>query len=73
MNKSSFTALLIYFYIFLKVSIVFNSAATVRFDEKLRIATTINAGGTLETLKLVNEMTKLKVMFILTSNKYLNI
>ncbi|XP_044013795.1 uncharacterized protein LOC122856167 [Aphidius gifuensis] len=45
-----------------EVSIVFNSAATVRFDEKLRIATTINAGGTLETLKLVNEMTKLKAM-----------
>ncbi|XP_044014386.1 fatty acyl-CoA reductase wat-like [Aphidius gifuensis] len=45
-----------------EVSIVFHSAATVRFDEKLKIAMLLNTGGTLEVLKLVNEMKKLKVM-----------
>ncbi|KAF7990401.1 hypothetical protein HCN44_000206 [Aphidius gifuensis] len=45
-----------------EVSTVFHSAATVRFHEKLKIAMLLNTGGTLEVLKLVNEMKKLKVM-----------
>ncbi|XP_015125301.1 fatty acyl-CoA reductase wat isoform X1 [Diachasma alloeum] len=54
-----------------EVSIVFHSAATVRFDEKLRVSTAINVGGTLAVLNLCKEMKKLKAM-IHVSTAYSN-
>jgi FlaA1/EpsC-like NDP-sugar epimerase len=43
------------------VSIVFHVAATVRFDEHLRMAMNINVHGTRDVLELCNHMEKLKV------------
>jgi fatty acyl-CoA reductase len=43
------------------VTHVFHGAATVRFDEKLRIAVGINITGTHNILELAKEMQKLKV------------
>jgi fatty acyl-CoA reductase len=44
-----------------RVSVVFHSAATVRFDEHLRTALGINVLGTKHILTLAKEMTQLKV------------
>lgn len=44
-----------------EVSVVFHNAATVKFDEKLKVATTINAGGTLAVINLCKEIKNLKV------------
>lgn len=44
-----------------EVTVVFHGAATVRFDEKLRIAYYINIRGTEEMLSLAKEMKNLKV------------
>lgn len=44
-----------------EVTVVFHGAATVRFDEKLRIAFNINIRGTEEMLLLAKEMSNLKV------------
>lgn len=41
--------------------IVIHGAATVRFDEKLRIAASINVRGTKELILLAKEMPDLKV------------
>lgn len=43
------------------VSVVFHGAATVRFDEKLRVAVGINVAGTRNILELAHDMKKLKV------------
>lgn len=43
------------------ISVVFNVAATVRFDEKLRQAVAINVGGTKEVLELCRRMHNLRV------------
>ncbi|XP_048516238.1 fatty acyl-CoA reductase wat-like isoform X2 [Athalia rosae] len=43
-----------------EVSIVFHGAATVRFDEKLRLAVAINVQSPKEILELCREMPKLK-------------
>jgi hypothetical protein len=43
------------------VTHVFHVAATVRFDEKLRLAVGINVMGTHDVLELAKEMKKLKV------------
>lgn len=43
------------------VSFVFHGAATVRFDEKLRVAVGINVAGTQSVLELAHDMKKLKV------------
>ncbi|XP_063924899.1 fatty acyl-CoA reductase wat-like [Zophobas morio] len=43
-----------------EVSIIFHAAATVRFDEKLKMATAINIRGPHEILKLAREMPHLK-------------
>lgn len=43
------------------VNVVFHSAATVRFDEKLKLALSINVCGTKEMLALAKEMENLKV------------
>ncbi|XP_008549791.1 fatty acyl-CoA reductase wat [Microplitis demolitor] len=54
-----------------EVSVVFHNAATVKFDEKLKVATTINAGGTLAVINLCKEIKNLKAM-IHVSTAYAN-
>lgn len=49
------------------IDVVFHAAATVRFDEKLKIALGINVCGTREIIGLCRELVKLKV-----SSKRLN-
>lgn len=44
-----------------EVNIIFHGAATVKFDEKLRIAVGINVLGTREVLKLAKSVKNLKV------------
>lgn len=46
------------------VSIVFHSAATVRFDEKLKQAVTINMLGTKRLVELCNRMNSLEVSIV---------
>ena len=46
------------------VNIVFHAAATVRFDEKLRLALNINVHGTRELLELCAQMQNLQVCLI---------
>lgn len=46
-----------------EVNIIFHGAATVRFDEHIRVAMTINVLGTKELLKLAKEVVNLKVRF----------
>lgn len=43
------------------VNIMFHAAATVRFDEDLKLAFTINVNGTRDVLELAKEMKNLKV------------
>jgi len=43
------------------VNVVFHCAATVRFDENLKIATAINIRGTVEIIKMCRKMPQLKV------------
>ncbi|CAH2101865.1 unnamed protein product [Euphydryas editha] len=45
-----------------RVTIIINSAATVKFDEKLSIATGINVRGTVEVIKLAKECRNLKAI-----------
>lgn len=47
-----------------KVSIVFHSAATVKFDEKLKLSVTINMLGTKRLVELCQRMTRLEVKII---------
>lgn len=42
------------------MSIVFHAAATVKFDEKLRLAVAINVKGPKDIIELSKEMKKLK-------------
>lgn len=44
-----------------KVSVVFHSAATVKFDEKLKLSVTINMLGTKRLVELCHRMTRLEV------------
>jgi alcohol-forming fatty acyl-CoA reductase len=44
-----------------KVSVVFHSAATVKFDEKLKLSVTINMLGTKRLVELCQRMTRLEV------------
>lgn len=44
------------------MTIIINSAATVKFDEKLSTATGINVRGTKEVLKLAKECRNLKAI-----------
>ncbi|XP_060662209.1 fatty acyl-CoA reductase 1 [Drosophila nasuta] len=56
------------------VSIVFHCAATVRFDEPLRIALRLNVGGTLEALKFAEQLQQLRIFVHVStffSNPYL--
>lgn len=43
------------------VNVVFHAAATVRFDEKLRLAVSINVHGTKELIELCTQMQHLQV------------
>lgn len=53
------------------VHIVFHAAATVRFDEKLKLAVNINVHGTRELLELCSHITKLQVIH--TTNIYYSV
>lgn len=44
-----------------EVNVVFHVAATVRFDEKLKIALGINVNGTKEVVQLCKEVKNLNV------------
>lgn len=50
------------------VSIVFHAAATVRFDEKLKLAIGINVHGIRDVLSLCRQMTRLKVSLVYPSD-----
>ncbi|CAH0602072.1 unnamed protein product [Chrysodeixis includens] len=52
-----------------EVDFIFHMAATVRFDEPLKVAAKINVGGTLEAVALGKSCTKLK-QFIHVSTAY---
>ncbi|RZC41900.1 fatty acyl-CoA reductase -like, partial [Asbolus verrucosus] len=55
-----------------EVSIVFHVAATVRFDEKLKVAVAINIRGPQEVIKLARQMPNLK-SFMHVSTAYSNV
>ncbi|XP_044735153.1 fatty acyl-CoA reductase wat-like [Chrysoperla carnea] len=58
-----------------EISVIFHCAATVRFDEKLKLAVAINVKGTNEIINLANECTSLKsIVHVSTaySHCYLN-
>ncbi|XP_026740070.1 fatty acyl-CoA reductase wat-like [Trichoplusia ni] len=52
-----------------EVELIFHMAATVRFDEPLKVAANINVGGTLKVVELAKSCTKLK-QFIHVSTAY---
>ncbi|XP_067217153.1 fatty acyl-CoA reductase wat-like [Linepithema humile] len=54
-----------------EVSIVFHIAATVKFNEKLKLAVTINVGGTKDVLNLCKEIPNLK-SFVYVSTAFAN-
>lgn len=43
------------------ISIIFHAAATIKFDESLKLAVDINVHGTKDVIELAKEMTHLKV------------
>jgi fatty acyl-CoA reductase len=47
-----------------RVSLVFHSAATVRFDDPIRTAVTLNTGGTYKMIKLAEQMPNLLVRIV---------
>lgn len=53
------------------VSLVYHCAATVRFDEPLRVALRLNVGGTLEAIKFAEGLPRLRV-FVHVSTFYSN-
>ncbi|XP_017034883.1 fatty acyl-CoA reductase wat [Drosophila kikkawai] len=53
------------------VSLVFHCAATVRFDEPLRVALRLNVGGTLEAMKFAEGLPRLRI-FVHVSTFYSN-
>lgn len=50
-------------FIMREISIVFNVAATVRFDEKIKQAVAINVNSTKEIMELARRIHNLKVSF----------
>ncbi|BFG02895.1 fatty acyl-CoA reductase wat [Drosophila madeirensis] len=54
-----------------QVSLVYHCAATVRFDEPLRVALQLNVGGTLEALRFAETLRQLRV-FVHVSTFYSN-
>ncbi|XP_067616071.1 putative fatty acyl-CoA reductase CG5065 [Eurosta solidaginis] len=53
------------------VQIIFHSAATVRFNERLKVASQVNAIGTLHLLEMCKKMPQLK-SFVYVSTAYCN-
>lgn len=53
------------------VDIIIHSAATIRFDEPIKVAIKINVGGTLECLKVGQKMRNLE-LFVHVSTYYSN-
>lgn len=56
------------------VSLLFHCAATVRFDEPLRVALQLNVGGTLEALRFAEHLQQLRIFVHVStffSNPYL--
>ncbi|XP_017096210.2 fatty acyl-CoA reductase wat [Drosophila bipectinata] len=53
------------------VSVVYHCAATVRFDEPLRVALRLNVAGTLEALKFAEQLPRLRI-FVHVSTFYSN-
>lgn len=53
-----------------EVSIVFHVAATVRFDEKLKLAVPINVRSTRDVVNLCKEIMNLKVSFVRERKSY---
>lgn len=47
----------------LDTNVIFHMAATVRFNETIRVAVNINVRGTREILRLAREMPDLEVLF----------
>jgi hypothetical protein len=45
------------------VGVIFHAAATIKFDERLKLAVDINVHGTRDVLELAKQMTILKVKF----------
>jgi fatty acyl-CoA reductase len=54
-----------------KVSVVFHSAATVKFDEKLKLSVTINMLGTKRLVELCHRMTRLEVKIRLEPKQHI--
>lgn len=57
-----------------RVSIIYHCAATVRFDEPIRVALRLNVGGTLEALKIAETLQHLRIFVHIStffSNPYL--
>lgn len=52
------------------VSVVFNLAATVRFDEPLKTAVALNVAGPRKLLALCRKMEKLEVSFFIINIYY---
>ena len=46
------------------VSVVFNSAATIKFDEELRTAVEMNVKGPMKLIEICHQMKHLEVAFI---------
>lgn len=57
--------------LYFQVNIVFHAAATVRFNENLKLAVAINIKGTETVMKMAREMTNLK-SFVHVSTAYAN-
>jgi len=54
-----------------EVNIIFHGAATVRFDEHIRVAMDINVSGTRELINLAKTITNLKVTLKYGIHKYI--
>lgn len=53
------------------VSIVFNSAATVRFDEDLKTAVELNVKGPQRLMQVCHQMKRLEVLLVYFLNNYI--
>lgn len=56
-----------------KIDVIFHAAATVRFDENIKLAFSINVNGTKDVLDLARQMKNIKVsIYLLLSTVYCN-
>lgn len=61
---------LLYFFFISQVSIIFHVAASVRFDEEIKIATTVNIIATNVILNIAKRMPNLKVISFCNNKFY---